>query len=389
MPDMNDKNLVRLAKATKVSAPILPEAILDNLTNINTPRRLTLRITAIAACLALAVGIGATFTPAAKPLASLKELTSSEGLYSSVAYSYLNAHQGSLSKDWLNFATLIAGRGLSTKRSWGYVYQLETGNRPERMFSKLASTFDLTGKGSRGKTSIALATKSARLDMDTMGTGAWSFGSNGLNVANCLQSFYFLGCNNSHSVDPDLINRQASNQIILKKTLQVFATSGYLADPGSISIARSNDGITARSKFLVEGTYAPLEWEVTFDPNGKIVGAKGHYFSVHRVGAYDVVSPKKALARFNYSHWRAITDRQFTFAWKSDVLCYCGMVSAGSPQGGFTDPAPSYVVSSLDQTLGLVFDAGGGAWLVPAYSLPEFPTRGVIAVENNVFKLPR
>jgi hypothetical protein len=178
--------------------------------------------------------------------------------------------------------------------------------------------------------------------------------------------------------------------------------------------------MTAQASLQVGGEDTALEWMVNWAPNGEIIGVSGHSVSIEAKGTFGTISAKDSVKRLGdwryggsaassyYGGGMAMMSRGGTVS--SDVT-ESGTEPSAEPTEEPTDtptaepteeptvepmpePTPEKVVMKLvssKKTHLLIWDANGGAWLVPGYMLKN--TDGwyssVISLVDGVIALPK
>lgn len=313
---------------------------------------------------------------------------------------------------WVEYE-YVAGSGLSTATGSDQVYQLNLNGSPEALVEKLAARFGVVGKLSKetydeGKTynyffGNKAKSEAASVSVYWTGTGSWYYGD--------------------YSKYSEKVNLP-SKASALAAAQEIFAETGLDVSEGAIALTSGDWGMTAQASLQVGGEDTALEWMVNWAPNGEIIGVSGHSVSVEAKGTFGTISAKDSVKRLGdwrysgsaassyYGGGMAMMSRSGTVS--SDVTDSGTEPSAeptAEPYGDDTveptdvtteeptvdpipEPTPEKLVMKLvssKKTHLLIWDANGGAWLVPGYMLKN--TDGwyssVISLVDGVIALPK
>ncbi|MEY4554170.1 MAG: hypothetical protein RL197_597 [Actinomycetota bacterium] len=396
---MEDKNLNKLQKAVGAKVPNLTDETI--LAGIAKPRasvrkNLWLGLSGVAVA---ATAVFAVMPSSPAPLINLAQSQPQrEGLSSSDAKMSL----------WVEYE-YVAGSGLSTATGSDQVYQLNLNGSPEALVEKLAARFGVEGKLSKetydeGKTynyffGNKAKSEAASVSVYWTGTGSWYYGDY-----------------SKYSEKVNLPSKAAA----LAAAQEIFADTGLDVSADAITLTSGDWGMVAQASMQVGGEDTALEWMVNWAPNGEIIGVSGHSVSIEAKGTFGTISAKDSVKRLGdwryggsaassyYGGGMAMMSRGGTVS--SDVT-ESGTEPSAEPTEEPTDtptaepteeptvepmpePTPEKVVMKLvssKKTHLLIWDANGGAWLVPGYMLKN--TDGwyssVISLVDGVIALPK
>jgi hypothetical protein len=400
---MEDKNLNKLQKAVGAKVPNLTDETI--LAGIAKPRasvrkNLWLGLSGVAVA---ATAVFAVMPSSPAPLINLAQSQPQrEGLSSSDAKMSM----------WVEYE-YVAGSGLSTAAGSDQVYQLNLNGSPEALVEKLAARFGVEGKLSKetydeGKTynyffGNKAKSEAASVSVYWTGTGSWYYGDY-----------------SKYSEKVNLPSKAAA----LAAAQEIFADTGLDVSEDAITLTSGDWGMVAQASMQVGGEDTALEWMVNWAPNGEIIGVSGHSVSVEAKGTFGTISAKDSVKRLGdwryggsaassyYGGGMAMMSRSGTVS--SEVTesgTEPSVEPTAEPYGDDTveptevtteeptvdpipEPTPEKVVMKLvssKKTHLLIWDANGGAWLVPGYMLKN--TDGwyssVISLVDGVIALPK
>ncbi|MEY4451059.1 MAG: hypothetical protein RLZZ380_180 [Actinomycetota bacterium] len=400
---MEDKNLNKLQKAVGAKVPTLTDETI--LAGIAKPRasvrkNLWLGLSGVAVA---ATAVFAVMPSNPAPLINLAQSQSQrEGLSSSDAKMSM----------WVEYE-YVAGSGLSTAAGSDQVYRLNLNGSPEALVEKLAARFGVEGKLSKesyddGKTynyffGNKAKSEDASVSVYWSGTGSWYYGDY-----------------SKYSEKVNLPSKAAA----LAAAQEIFADTGLDVSEDAITLTSGDWGMVAQASLQVGGEDTALEWMVNWAPNGEIIGVSGHSVSIEANGTFGTISAKDSVKRLGdwryggsaassyYGGGMAMMSRGGTVS--SDVTdsgTEPSVEPTAEPYGDDTveptdatteepsidpipEPTPEKVVMKLvssKKTHLLIWDADGGAWLVPGFMLKN--TEGwyssVISLVDGIIALPK
>jgi hypothetical protein len=229
--------------------------------------------------------------------------------------------------------------------------------------------------------------------------------------------------------------------------LEIMSATGLSASASDLKIYRDDWGASVSASLKVDGQETALEWYVGWGADGTLTYASGHTVSITERGTYNTISPKEAVSRLGDWRWfggvsssvyQRLYDSMPTLRsaveYDSAVASGDGDVAESSPEvtveptewassnpdEGATaeptesaapqptdeatleplpvDPMPTdtevqvveLTVDSAEAALVLIYDANGGAWLVPGWIMinSEGWFDSIIGLEDGVIELP-
>ena len=402
---MEDKNLNKLQKAVGAKVPNLTDETI--LAGIAKPRA-SVRKNLWLGLSGVAVAATAVFAVMPSNPAPLINLAQSQPQREGLA----GSSDAKSAVMWMEYE-YVAGAGLSDETGSGQVYQLKLNGSPEALVEKLAARFGVEGKLSKetydeGKTfnyffGNKAKPENASVSVYWTGTGSW-----------------YVGDYSKYSEKVNLPTKASA----LATAHEIFADTGLDVSADAITLTSGDWGMTAQASLQVGGEDTALEWMVNWAPNGEIIGVSGHSVSVEAKGTFGTISAKDSVKRLGdwryggsaassyYGGGMAMMSRSGTVS--SDVTesdTEPSVEPTAEPYGDDTveptevtteeptvdpipEPTPEKVVMKLvssKKTHLLIWDANGGAWLVPGYMLKN--TDGwyssVISLVDGVIALPK
>lgn len=363
---MEDKNLDRLNKATKIQTQELSEAIVTDATT-KAPARHWAAISSVAAAAVLvtALGVG-QLTPKA-PLIQLS--ANSQADSSSKLGSSLSGESSSKDMMMRVPVTYEASSNLSKDSSQGHVYELQVVGDAKSIARRAADVLGFSGtesyeaewdsaliEGKKDENGYALESVNA----SGSGTGNWSFWSG------------------STVYSDEKVTVPVSDAAATKSALKIFSATGLDVSANEVRVSRDDFGMSASADLKIDGMQTGLVWSVHWNGEGEIDSAWGHSVQLVDRGEFGNVSPTAAVDRLSkYGYWSSVSETFYNQV-TNKVFSY--------------DSAEVMVVNDATLTNGLVFDAKGNAWLVPSYALgsSDYGFQGsVIALVDGVIELPK
>lgn len=230
--------------------------------------------------------------------------------------------------------------------------------------------------------------------------------------------------------------------------LEIMGATGLSVNASDLKIYRDDWGASVSASLKVGGQETALEWYVGWGADGTLSYASGHTVTVTERGTYNTISPKDAVSRLGDWRWwggvaSSVYQRLFdsTPTLRSSAVEYDSKVASGEaavdetspevtsepnesatsepsetattePTDSATsqptdevtleplpiDPMPTdtevqvveLTVDSAEAALVLIYDANGGAWLVPGWIMinSEGWFDSIIGLEDGVIELP-
>lgn len=336
---------------------------------------------------------------------------------------------------WTNYE-YVAGEGLSTQGGTGTVYQLQRAGTPEGVLADVADAFGVAGDPAKSTyydesyPTYVVGPEDGTgpsVVVSWVGTGDWWY--------NDPAAYPAISCDadgvcQEAPVSENLAPSEAEARTIAQ---QLFADTGFEVDAADIRVYADEWQTTATASLVVDGTKTAIEWSVGWGTTGLISYAYGHSLDVVEKGSFGTVSAHDAVDRLADWRWfgSAGPDYQggvMTFA--NDTLRSDAPDSSvespttdetsapteevppaeptepavdptvePEPEPTLIDPVPveptepetvTVTVDEAFETLLLVWDADGNAWLVPGFAMPHPDGwfNSVISLVEGVITLP-
>jgi hypothetical protein len=310
---------------------------------------------------------------------------------------------------WVEYE-YVAGPGLSDAAGSDQVYKLNLNGSPEALVEKLAARFGVEGKLSKetydeGKTynyffGNKAKPENASVSVYWTGTGSWYFGD--------------------YSKFSEKVNLPTKASALATAS-EIFADTGLVVAEDAITVTSGDWGMVAQASLQVGGEDTALEWMVNWAPNGEIIGVSGHSVTVEAKGTYGTISAKDSVKRLG--DWRYGGSAASSYYGGGMAMMSRGgsVVSSDVSESGSEpsvepteeptveptpepteeptveptpEPTPEKVVMKLvssKKTHLLIWDAKGGAWLVPGYMLKNSDGwyNSVISLVDGIIALPK
>lgn len=398
---MEDKNLNKLRKAVGAEVPNLTdETILAGIAKPRTSVRKNLWL----GLSGVAVAATAVFAVMPSNPAPLIDLAQSQPQREA-----LGGSSDAKMMMWVEYE-YVAGSGLSDAGGSDQVYKLNLNGSPEALVEKLAARFGVEGKLSKetydeGKTynyffGNKAKPENASVSVYWTGTGSWYFGD--------------------YSKFSEKVNLPTKASALATAS-EIFADTGLVVAEDAITVTSGDWGMVAQASLQVGGEDTALEWMVNWAPNGEIIGVSGHSVTVEAKGTYGTISAKDSVKRLG--DWRYGGSAASSYYGGGMAMMSRGgsVVSSDVSESGSEpsvepteeptveptpepteeptveptpEPTPEKVVMKLvssKKTHLLIWDAKGGAWLVPGYMLKNSDGwyNSVISLVDGIIALPK
>ena len=398
---MEDKNLNKLRKAVGAEVPNLTDETI--LAGIAKPRT-SVRKNLLLGLSGVAVAATAVFAVMPSNPAPLINLAQSQPQREA-----LGGSSDAKMMMWVEYE-YVAGPGLSDAAGSDQVYKLNLNGSPEALVEKLAARFGVEGKLSKetydeGKTynyffGNKAKPENASVSVYWTGTGSWYFGD--------------------YSKFSEKVNLPTKASALATAS-EIFADTGLVVAEDAITVTSGDWGMVAQASLQVGGEDTALEWMVNWAPNGEIIGVSGHSVTVEAKGTYGTISAKDSVKRLG--DWRYGGSAASSYYGGGMDMMYRGgsVVSSDVSESGSEpsvepteeptveptpepteeptveptpEPTPEKVVMKLvssKKTHLLIWDAKGGAWLVPGYMLKNSDGwyNSVISLVDGIIALPK
>ena len=398
---MEDKNLNKLRKAVGAEVPNLTDETI--LAGIAKPRA-SVRKNLWLGLSGVAVAATAVFAVMPSNPAPLIDLAQSQPQREA-----LGGSSDAKMLMWVEYE-YVAGSGLSDATGSDQVYKLNLNGSPEALVEKLAARFGVEGKLSKetydeGKTynyffGNKAKPENASVSVYWTGTGSWYFGD--------------------YSKFSEKVNLPTKASALATAS-EIFADTGLVVAEDAITVTSGDWGMAAQASLQVGGEDTALEWMVNWAPNGEIIGVSGHSVTVEAKGTYGTISAKDSVKRLG--DWRYGGSAASSYYGGGMAMMSRGgsVVSSDVSESGSEpsvepteeptveptpepteeptveptpEPTPEKVVMKLvssKKTHLLIWDAKGGAWLVPGYMLKNSDGwyNSVISLVDGIIALPK
>ena len=398
---MEDKNLNKLRKAVGAEVPNLTDETI--LAGIAKPRA-SVRKNLWLGLSGVAVAATAVFAVMPSNPAPLIDLAQSQPQREA-----LGGSSDAKMMMWVEYE-YVAGPGLSDAAGSDQVYKLNLNGSPEALVEKLAARFGVEGKLSKetydeGKTynyffGNKAKPENASVSVYWTGTGSWYFGD--------------------YSKFSEKVNLPTKASALATAS-EIFADTGLVVAEDAITVTSGDWGMVAQASLQVGGEDTALEWMVNWAPNGEIIGVSGHSVTVEAKGTYGTISAKDSVKRLG--DWRYGGSAASSYYGGGMAMMSRGgsVVSSDVSESGSEpsvepteeptveptpepteeptveptpEPTPEKVVMKLvssKKTHLLIWDAKGGAWLVPGYMLKNSDGwyNSVISLVDGIIALPK
>lgn len=255
----------------------------------------------------------------------------------------------------------------------------------------------------------------------------------------------FLECVTSPPSGPLPSAKQATQDAVA-----IFAAGGLVVSEADILVLANDEwGVGVSANMVVDGQETALEWTAFWSPGPILASASGHSVAATNRGVFDTVSPRDAVDRLVEGNWwGSPSSSYYDFGGAVEAIARETLAEdpvgepevpdRGEEEPGFDPEAPpsgedppgeeptplpepevpepevpepdvllpelpqqempvepeiiTITVDSSEETLLLVWDASGSAWLVPGYILrhgsESWDWSPVISVADGVIEIP-
>ncbi len=337
---------------------------------------------------------------------------------------------------WTNYE-YVPGEGLSTDGGNGHVYQLQRVGDPETVLQTAADALGVTGTPGKSMyfdeayPSYVIGAEDGTAPsvvVSWTGTGDWWY--------NDPAAYPQYTCSSDGVCEepPVTENLAPSDDEARAIAAEIFSATGFDVDAADIRVTADEWQTVASASLVVDGTQTALEWSVGWATTGLISFAYGHSVDVVDQGSYSTVSAHDAVSRLADWRWFGSAGPEF----QTGVSLFAASDLARSEEGPTSDtpveetpvvdpteaptdpatsepgdpgtvepapeptlvdptpepvPTPETVVVTVEEaheTLLLVWDADGNAWLVPGFAMPHPDGwfNSVISLIEGVITLP-
>ena len=338
---------------------------------------------------------------------------------------------------WTNYEYL-PGEGLSTSGSTGHVYKLQRVGEPEDVLKAAASALGVTGEPGKSAyfdekyPSYAVGPEDGSAPsvvVSWTGTGDWWY--------NDPAAYPQYSCSSDGVCEePAATANLAPGADEARATAhEIFAATGFDVDAADIRVTADDWQTVASASLVVDGTQTALDWSVGWGTTGLISFAYGHSVDVVDQGSFSTVSAHDAVDRLADWRWFGAAGPEFQTGVNLLAASDLARTEEGptseqpvteqpveetpavdpteapsdpvtvepAPDPTLVDPpvdvvpdpipTPETVVVTVEEateTLLLVWDADGNAWLVPGFAMPHPDGwfNSVISLVEGVITLP-
>lgn len=349
---------------------------------------------------------------------------------------------------WVDY-NYTAGAGLSNSGGSGEVYQLVLDGKPEDRAADIADIFGVDGEvqpASYSDASYPIWVVGAEDGSAPSVTVTWSGAGDWWYSDPAASSFYL--CDPSVTAEQSVEygctfpedapeNKAPSEDAARTEAQQLLASTGLDVNADELTVYADDYGTTVTANLVVDGVKTALDWTISWSNTGGISYAYGHTVSVESRGDYGTVSAVDAVDRLEDGRWwgSAGPDHQGgAILYAADLKAGASDVSTVNPEPApvgepSPEPAPSeepnlepappaeptaepvpveplpvdpmpteiptpeavdVTIDNAEQTLLLMWDADGNAWLVPGFAM-EVDNGGwnsVVSLVEGVIVLP-
>ena len=336
---------------------------------------------------------------------------------------------------WTNYE-YVPGEGLSTDTGSGHVWQLQRVGTPEDVLEAAAAALGV--KGEPGKSTYydeaypsyvigAEDGTAPSVVVSWIGTGDWWY--------NDPAAYPQFTCDSEGVCEEPVASENlAPGEAEARATAHdIFAATGFDVDAADIRVTADEWQTVASASLVVDGTQTALEWSVGWGTTGLISYAYGHSVDVVDKGSFDTISAHDAVERLADWRWFGAAGPEFqtgmnilasdtarmegeepdapvtdvpteepqvdpTVDPSAPVVDPTEPVVEPTPDPTLVDPIPlptepetvTVTVDEATETLLLVWDADGNAWLVPGFAMPHPDGwyNSVISLIEGVITLP-
>jgi hypothetical protein len=352
--------------------------------------------------------------------------------------------------NWINYE-YVPGSGLSTQSGNGSVYQLQRRGTAVDALRDAAAAFGLDGEVVKSQYfDPAYPTyvvgpedgTAASVVVTWSGTGSWWYNDPLANPPVVCEAVPGDGTVvGGDAVAPDMCAVPEPTSSLAPSEAEARTQAKALFAATGLSVAASEIRVTvdpwqtvATASLTVNGMQTALDWSVAWSPTGKIAWAYGQSIDVVDRGSYTTVSASDAVGRLADGRWYGQAGPQY----QGGMMTYA-TDTARAAEGPTTEPStepsaepsapaeepvpvpseepgvdpgiepdpnptvlpdplptpeePKTVIVTVDEafeTLLLMWDSKGDAWLVPGFAIqsPEGWWNSVVSLEEGVIQLP-
>jgi hypothetical protein len=381
---------------------------------------------------AVSLVVTTVLTPAQDPLFALAESGGAAEMASS----------DRLGGWWVQYEYL-AGDSLATTTGSGPVYQLALAGEPTSVLETVAAQFGVPGEPRKSQyfdefyPAYVVGTEDwtgPSISVTWSGTGSWYYSNPAAypepvcREAPAPEGFDepYYECEN-----PIPTGALPSPEEAREQAAAIFQATGLSVSASDVRVLSSDEwGVGVSAALVVDGVETALEWSIYWAPGPVLASASGHSISVINRGEFDTVSPVAAVDRLAEGRWWGAPGPAY---YNYDQIVGIALDSPVARDDGYevpqeepveepveepdAEPVPlpepelplepdfpaeqefpeepevvQLTVISAEATLLLVWDAQGGAWLVPGYVMrysdDQWGWVSVISLIEGVIQIP-
>jgi len=296
-----------------------------------------------------------------------------------------------------------AGAELSDKPGEGVVYEMVLGGTPEDRVSELGRYFGVEGEPRPseyfdpqwpGYVVGPEDWSGPSVVLSWNGSGTWYYSNpdaypesicEEVSATESVEGVTGIECRT-----PDPVGPLPSPEEAKAEAAEAFRAGGFVVSTDAIEVLVDDEwGIGVSATTPVGGSATALEWSMYWAPGPILASASGHAATAVSRGTYDTISPVAALERMSSGRWWGAPPLDYDNLYPEEF--YADGVPYDAPVEQDSGEPLRVEVGSSTPTLLLVWDALGGAWLVPGYLMrfgeQEWESSVVIAVGDGVIQI--
>ncbi len=298
-----------------------------------------------------------------------------------------------------------AGETLSDEPGSGSVYRLSLEGSPEVVLEQLGKTFGILGTAQESAyfdprwPGYVLGPEDwsgPSLMLNWQGTGSWYY-SNPAAYQDPVcdqvasedgEEGFTYECENSAAG-----GKLPSAEEAKKSAAATFSATGFTVSPEDIHVLVNDEwGVGVSATVEVEGIPTAMEWSMFWAPGPVLASVAGHAAIPVKEGTFDTISPRDAVPRLASGMWWGAVAASY---YAEDELSHEQEALEEFPEGeeGQFQPGEviEVVVGDFEQTLVMMWDVNGAAWIVPGYILrfgeAVWDSAAVTSLEDGVIDI--
>lgn len=302
--------------------------------------------------------------------------------------------------------TYLAGANLDDKSDTGHVFELQLIGQPQDVLKTVAKAMGLTGEvyepeySTKEYPAFAIGSKDGTgesVNIYFSGTGYWWYNNPAAYPAPECQDWALAEDGSKYC--QTYVEQKATPELLPTKeemaatAVEIFNATGLMVQNADIKTFASEWGGTAFASMQIGNQESPIEWSVSWSPNGMISSVSGHSVKPIDRGVFTTISAKAAVPRM--SDWR-YSGQLAQSTWQKYQPVDGGRAIAyddavGNESQPETTPKVIDITVNKSETAQLmIWDKQGNAWLVPGHILiaDEGWITPVFSLEDGVIELP-